>query len=272
MDNSKEKRVEIESDGKQITLVVKMPTTGIASRSDRVRAKAWTECVQDGIMTKKELAKFMRRQGIWDDKKELEQLEISQKLLKLEQSLFIKKGRSSKVKADEGKKIAIEMRILRLRMRELVAEKIALENNTAESLADNSKFDFLVSACTYYENDQRVYNSLEEYTNCTNTEIAFAAATALANMLYNLDQGFESRLPENKFLKMFGFCDDKLSLVDTEGQRVDPQGRKINDFGQLLNEDDKVVDTDGNLLDDDGNYIPTVTYVDGKGKKITPNG
>lgn len=214
----------------------------------------------------------MRDKGIWDEKKELEQLEIGQKLVELEQALFIKKGRSAKVKAAEGKKIAIQMRILRLRLRELVSERISLENNTAESLADNAKFDFLVSACTYHENGQKVYNSLEDYTNASDSEVAFSAATALASMLYNLDQGFESRLPENKFLKMFGFCDDDLSLVDTEGQRVDPQGRKINDLGQLLDDEDRVIDSEGNLLDKDGNYIPTVTYVDNKGKKITPNG
>jgi hypothetical protein len=268
-----EKRVSVElSDGKEVKLVVKAPTTGISSRSDRIRAKVWTECVQDGIMTKKELARFMREKGIWDDQKDAEQLEIGQKLVELEQKLFIKKGRSSKVKAEEGKKLALQMRILRLRLRELVSERVSLENNTAEALADNAKFDFLVSACTYYENDQKVYNSLEEYINSSNSEIAFTAASALASMLYNLDQGFESRLPENKFLKMFGFCDDELSLVDTEGHRVDLQGRKINERGQLINDEGVVMDSAGNLLDEDGNYVPTVTYVDNKGKKITPNG
>lgn len=269
----KEKRIDVElSDGKIVKIVVKTPTTGIASRSDRIRAKVWTECVQDGIMTKKELSRFMKEKGIWDELKEAEQLEIGQKLVELEKKLFIKKGRSSKVKAAEGKEIAIQMRILRLRMRELIAERVSLENNTAESLADNAKFDFLVAGCTYHENGQKVYNSLEEYANSAESEIAFAAATSLATMLYNLDQGFEARLPENKFLKMFDFCDDNLSLVDTEGHRVDPNGRKINEFGQLIDNEGRVIDSAGNLLDEDGNYVPTVTYVDGKGKKITPNG
>jgi len=271
MDMDKKIPVKL-SNGKDITIIVKQPTTGINSRANRIHAKTWTECIQDGIMTKKGLTKFMKDQGIWDDSKEAEQLKISQQLVDLEKSLFVKKGRSSKVKATEGKQIALKMRQLRAKLRNLLAERIAMENHTAEAIADNAKFDFLVSACTYHENGQKVYNTLEDYINSADSEIAFAAASALAGMIYSLDQDFESRLPENKFLKMFDFVDDDLSLVDTEGHRVDLEGRRINDLGQFIDEDGNRVDIDGNRLDDDGNYVPNVTYVDDKGKKITPNG
>ena len=269
----KEKTVDVKlGDDKTTKITIKLPTTGCQSRSDRIRAKAWTECVKDGIMTKKELTKFMRDKGIWDEAKENEQIKLAQKLVELEKKLFIKQGRSSKVKKSEGKDIAVEMRICRIKIRDLIAERIALEANTAESLADNAKFDFLVSACTFDEKGEKVYNSLEEYTNSGDSEIAYSAATALASMLYNLDQDFESKLPENKFLKMFGLCDDDLSLVDTEGHRVDSEGRKINERGQLINKDGEAMDAEGNLLDEDGTYLPTVTYVDDKGKKLAPNG
>ena len=271
MDKDKKIPLKLES-GKEVTIVVKQPTTGINSRANRIHAKTWTECIQDGIMTKKGLTKFMQEKGIWDGDKEREQLRITQKLVDLEKQLFVKKGRSSKVKASEGKKIAIEMRQLRAKLRLLLAERIAMENHTAEAIADNAKFDFLVSACTYYENGQKVYNTLEDYINSADSEIAFAAASALASMIYSLDQDFESRLPENKFLKMFDFVDEDLSLVDTEGHRVDLEGRRVNDLGQYIDADGKRVDIDGNPLDEDGNYVPTVTYVDEKGKKITPNG
>jgi len=271
MDKVKEVEVNLE-DGTTKKIVVKLPTTGVQSRADRVRAKAWTECIQDGIMTKKELNRVMKEKGIWDEEKDKRHIEIAQRLVELERKLFIKKGRSSKVKASEGKKIAMEMRLLRVEMRDLVAERLVLEGNTAESLADNAKFDFLVANCTFDKSGKKVYNSLEEYTNSADSEVAYAAASALANMLYSLDQNFESKLPENKFLKMFGMCDDNLSLVDTEGHRVDSEGRKINEEGRLVNDEGQTVDSEGNLIDEDGSYVPTVTYVDDKGKKLTPNG
>lgn len=271
MDKAKEIEVNLD-DGTTKKIVVKLPTTGVQSRADRIRAKAWTECIQDGIMTKKELNRVMKEKGIWDEEKDRRHVEIAQRLVELERKLFIKKGRSSKVKASEGKKIAMEMRLLRVEMRDLVAERLVLEANTAESLADNAKFDFLVANCTFDKSGKKVYNSLEEYTNSADSEVAYAAASALANMLYSLDQNFESKLPENKFLKMFGMCDDNLSLVDTEGHRVDSEGRKINEEGRLINDEGQAVDLEGNLLDEDGAYVPTVTYVDDKGKKLTPNG
>ena len=190
----------------------------------------------------------------------------------LEKKLYLKKGRSSKFKVSEGKDIALQIRGLRLLVRTLIADKIALEQNTAEALADNARFDFLVSACTYYENGEKVYNTLEEYNNATDSEVAYGAAAALAEMLYDLDQDVDSKLPENKFLKTFGFVDENLALVDTEGHRVDLEGRRINDLGQFVDEEGRRTDKDGNPLDEEGNYIPSVTYVDDKGKKVDPNG
>ena len=42
MDKVKEVEVNLE-DGTTKKIVVKLPTTGVQSRADRVRAKAWTE-------------------------------------------------------------------------------------------------------------------------------------------------------------------------------------------------------------------------------------
>jgi hypothetical protein len=146
---------------------------------------------------------------------------------------------------------------------------MSLEQNTAESLSDNARFDFLVANCTFHENGNKVYNNLDEYTANSDSEIAFAAATALAQMMYSVDKDFESKLPENKFLKMFNFVNDDLALVNDKGERVDTEGRRIDEFGYYVNEEGKRVDKDGNLLDENGNYVPSVTYVDDKGKKLS---
>jgi hypothetical protein len=91
-------------------------------------------------------------------------------------------------------------------------------------------------------------------------------------MLYSVDKDFEAKLPENKFLKMFNFVNDDLSLVNDKGQLVDVDGRPIDKNGYYLNEEGKRVDKEGNILDESGNYISTITYTDDKGKKIEVNG
>jgi hypothetical protein len=154
------------------------------------------------------------------------------------------------------------MRRLRIKLRELISQRLALEENTAEALSDNAKFDYLVADCTFYANGQKVYNSVEDYNQKSSDEIAFAAATALAEMLYQIDTKFEENLPENKFLKKFNLVNNDLSLVNKEGELVDIDGRKINEDGYYINVEGGRVDKDGNLLNEDGTYVIQVEYED----------
>ena len=270
----KEKTVDVvlneDGDGETVKIKVKRPSSSIMSEAQRVAAKSWTDCVRDGIMTKKELAKFMRQQGIWDKSKDSEQDDISKEIAALERKLYIGNKSSHTLKASEAKDIAIKMRQKRAELRDLIAERMALESNTADALSDNARFDFLVSKCTYDEDDQLVYKSLDDYNEKSDGEIAFAAASALAEMMYSIDKNFESNLPENKFLKEFNFVNDDLSLVNSDGKTVDLDGRLINILGQYVDEDGNRVDKDGNKLDEDGNYVASVKYVDDSGKELSP--
>jgi len=271
MIQDKEKKIEVTVDNQKVSLVIKKPNNAIMSQAQRVGAKAWTDCVREGIMTKKELEKFMKEQGIWDDGKDEEQKKIVKDISDLEKKLFVSGAdKTSKLRASEGKEIAIEMRVKRNELRDLIAERMSLEQNTAESISDNSRFDFLVASCTFYENGNKVYNSLEDYKERADGEIGFAAATALASMLYAVDKDFEAKLPENKFLKMFHFVNEDLSLVNTSGETVDLEGRRIDKQGYFLNAEGNRVDKEGNVLDEFGNYVPQVTYVDDKNNVIEP--
>jgi hypothetical protein len=275
MSKEKDKIVEVTLDNngteQKVKIIVKRPNNAILSEAQRVGAKIWTECVRDGIMTKKELEKFMKEQGIWDESKDSEQKTKIREIADLEKQLYVG-GKNGKLRASEGKEIAIQMRIKRNELRELISEKLSLEQNTSESISDNARFDFLVANSTFYENGQKVYNNLEEYKVKADSEIGFTAATTLASMLYSVDRDFEAKLPENKFLKMFNFVDDNLTLVNDKGELVDVDGKRIDKQGFYINEGGSRVDKEGNELDEFGNYVPVVTYTDDKGKKIDING
>lgn len=244
-----------------IKIIVKKPNNAVSSAAQRVAAKVWTECTRDGIMTKKELEKFMKANDIWNDDKEVKQKEITQQINDLERELFIG-SKGKRLSKSEGKRIAIQMRIKRNELRELISERMSFEQNTAEAISDNARFDYLVAHCTYNENGQKVYKDLEDYTENSDSEIGFAAATALAQMMYSVDKDFEARLPENKFLKMFDFVNDDLTLVNSDGNMVDAEGRRIDESGYYLNDDGHRIDKDGNLIDENGNYIMSVEFVD----------
>jgi hypothetical protein len=272
MSQDKEKIVDVKitKDGKEETvkIVVKRPSSSLISSAQRVGAKAWTDCVRDGIMTKRELEKFMKEQGIWDEGKDEEQRKVVQEIADLERSLYVSGNAGKKLKASEGKNIAIKMRIKRNELRDLIADKMSLEQNTAESISDNVRFDYLVANSAFYQNGQKVYNDLDDYKERSDDQIAFSAASSLASMMYSVDRDFEAKLPENKFLKMFHFVDDNLSLVNDKGETVDTDGRRIDKQGYWLNDQSQRVDKDGNVLDENGNYIPTVTYLDDEDKEV----
>ena len=272
MSQDKEKLIDvvIEKGDKEETVkvLVKRPNSSMISQAQRIAAKAWTDCVRDGIMTKKELEKFMKQQGIWDEGKDEVQKKVVQEISDLERKLYVSGNAGKKLKASEGKDIAIQMRIKRNELRDLISERMSLEQNTAESLSDNVRFDYLVANCAFYENGQKVYNDLEDYKNKSDDQMAFSVASALAGMMYSVDKDFEAKLPENKFLKMFHFVNDDLSLVNSEGDTVDTDGKRIDKNGYWLNDKGQRVDRDGNILDENGNYIPDVTYLDDDNKEI----
>lgn len=251
-------KVKTEDKEEVVKIVVKRPNNIVLSQAQHVGAKVWTDCIRDGIMTKKELEKFMKQQDIWNDNKDAEQQKIVQEIADLEKQLYVG---NRKLKTSEGKNIAIQMRIKRNKLRDLIADKLSLEQNTAEAISDNARFDFLVANCTYYENGQKVYKNLEDYKDRADSEIGFSAATALAGLIYSVDRDFEAKLPENKFLKMFNFVNEELTLVNDKGEMVDADGRRIDENGFYIDADGNRVDRDGNKLDENGNYIPTVEYI-----------
>jgi hypothetical protein len=265
MQNQK-KTVDVEitkDDGAKETvgIFVVRHTNATIKNADRYKARTWNQCITEGVITKKELGKLMRDRGIWDEDKDQEEKAIIQELQDLERKLFLGGG-DKKRKLSEGQNIAISMRRLRAKLRELIGERISLEENTAEALADNAKFDYFVADCTFYANGQKVYKDVEDYNQKSSDQIAFAAAGALAEMMYQVDTKFEEGLPENKFLKKFNLVNDELSLVNKDGVLVDVNGKKINEFGYYVDDQDRRTDKDGNLLNEDGTYVIQLEYED----------
>lgn len=258
MKNKMEGKVTINRDGEvqEIDIYVQRPSNDVIKLAERYKSKVWNECIQDHILTKKELAVLMRKRGIWDEAKDKEEQEITNEIIKLEKELYHGKDGKSKPKVSEGRDIAVQIRRKRAELRDLITERITLEENTADNLADNARFDFLVAHCTFYKDGTRVYKDFNEYNSKSADEVAFTAANILGKMLYNLDNDFEKNLPENKFLSKFNLVNQDLSLVDPNNpqQLIDTKGKKIDEDGYYIDEDGSRIDRDGNKLTPEGSY------------------
>ena len=252
---------------KEITFLVKSPSLADQREATKVYNTAFSDALKAKAVVRAKLDDLLVEQGLWDDRKQFQFTSIQSKILENERKLA-----RGGISLQEAKNIALEMRKDREELRDLIAVKTNLDTHTAEGQADNARFNYLVSVCTVYNDSKRPYfNSYDDYLNKSADPVAILAAQNLAGMLYGLENNYEEKLPENKFLRQYKFVDDKLRLVNKEGKLVDQEGRLIDENGRFINEKGEFVDKDGNLVSDKGDYVVEFKpFLDENGNPVNP--
>ena len=258
----KTKTFNVTLDNAQREMLVRSP-----SLNDQREAhnQAFTDAIKSKSVVRAKLDDLLQDQGLWNDEKQAKFSALQKELLDGEKRLA--KGGFS---LNEAKDLAIKMKSVREEIRDLISVRTSLDNHSAEGQADNARFNYLVSVCLVYNDTKQPYfSSMEEYLNRAGEEVALLGAQNLANMLYGLDNNYESNLPENKFLKKYRFIDDKLRLVDKKGRLIDADGRLVDENGRFIDEQGSFVDKYGNKVDAEGEYVvDTQPFLDDEGKPI----
>lgn len=252
-------------DGKEVTFAVRSPTLQDQKEATKVYNTAFTDALKSKAIVRAKLDDLLVEQGLWDDSKQMRFSTLQAQILEGERKLA--KGGIS---LSQAKEEAMKMRKLREELRDLIAVKTNLDTHTAEGQADNARFNYLVSACTVYNDNKKPYfSSYEDYNSKSGDTVSVLAAQNLAGMLYGLDSDYEDKLPENKFLKQYKFVDDKLRLINKEGKLVDSEGRLIDENGRFINDKGEFVDKDGNPVDVAGDYVVEFSpFLDDDGKPV----
>lgn len=252
-------------DGVEKEFLVKSPSLENQREGQKVYNQAFTDAIKSKSVVRAKLDDLLEDQGLWNDEKQAKFTSLQKDLLDGEKRLA--KGGFS---LNEAKDLAVKMKKVRDDIRDLISVRTSLDNHSAEGQADNSRFNYLVSVCVVYnESKEPYFKNLEDYLNRSTEEVAIKAAQNLANMLYGLDNDYESNLPENKFLKKYRFVDDKLRLIDKKGRLVDKEGRLIDESGRFIDENGNFVDKYGNPVDKDGEYIvEPEPFLDDEGNPI----
>jgi hypothetical protein len=245
--------------------LARSPSLQDQREAQKVYNQAFTDAIKSKSVVRAKLDDLLEDQGLWNDDKQAKFTSLQKDLLEGEKRLA--KGGFS---LNEAKDLAIKMKNIRDEIRDLISVRTSLDNHSAEGQADNARFNYLVSVCVVYNDTMQPYfKDLEDYINRSSEKVAILGAQNLANMLYGLDNEYESNLPENKFLKKYKFIDDQLRLVDKKGRLIDADGRLINETGRLINENGEFVDRFGNIVDKDGDYVvDTQPFLDDDGNPI----
>lgn len=237
----------------EVTLVVSQPNdkqeTDADIYSSQVFAKLAREKNEDGspaYMVRAKLDEFLRDCGIYTEKDFNNLSNIADRINDLEAKLYA--GQMSK---KQGRDLAVQLRIARYELLVLLNRKAAYDVNTIEHHCQNARMDYLITECIRREDGSKIFKSVDEYKRDSDIKPhILPCITKLASMVSTYDADYEKKLPENKFLLKYGFCNDDLDLVDPEtGHRVNENGDLVNDDGQLIDKDGNVIDALGNKAD-----------------------
>jgi len=257
--------ITIEINGEKKVFTVRSPSLTEQREGQKVYNTAFTDAIKSNSVVRAKMDDVLEEQGLWNSEKQNKYTSLQQQLIDGEKKLA--KGGFS---LTEAKKLALKMRDIRLEIRDLISVRTSLDNHSAEGQADNARFNYLVSACVVYkENDKPYFKDLADYMDRQDDPVALEGAQKLANMIYGLDNNFEKNLPENKFLKKYKFVNEDLRFIDKKGRTVDSEGRLVDENGRYIDEEGNFVDKDGNRVDAEGEFIVDAQpFLDDEGKPV----
>lgn len=265
----KTKTFKVTVDGVEKEFLVRSPSLNDQREAQKVYNQAFTDAIKSKSVVRAKLDDLLEDQGLWNAEKQAKFTSLQKELLDGEKRLA--KGGFS---VNEARDLAIKMKGIRDEIRELISVRTSLDNHSAEGQADNARFNYLVSSCVVYNDTKEAYfKNMEDYLNRSTEQVALLGAQNLANMLYGLDNDYESTLPENKFLKKYKFVDDKLRFIDKKGRLIDSEGRLIDESGRFIDDNGNFVDKYGNKVDADGDYVvEPEPFLDENGQPIVLDG
>lgn len=253
-----------DKDGNAISpeLAVRMPTSTEQIEARIMHAKTWGDAVNRGVRSREFIEQYVKENNLVSDEKQEESKEINKKinagLLKLKQ------GGKAGLTKKKARDLAFEILDLRGKLSELRNIYGRLDANSAEAIADQVKFDKLVSCCVVFDGDgpnagTRYFSSYEAMVESKEDPVTAEATYKFAELFYGGSDEEPKDDPEVKFLKENGFADKDGNLTRPEdGHLVDREGRLIKKVGEELKYVDEygdVIDREGNLVDENGEFI-----------------
>lgn len=247
---AKSTRVESkDAEGNDIVLVVKKPTQKELTKAQIYSSKMFKQACEAGMCFRSKLEDYLIEEGEWSDELRARANLLESELFKDIQCLTkAKKADGSKMKLSEGRELAVLIKRKRL---ELIILRTKLREHdafTVEGYVENARFDYLVHLCTFDKEGVLLFETVDDYLEKSEEPYANAAATALSKLMYQTDDDWEKKLPENEFLLKHKFINDEMRYIDKNGNFVDAAGRKINKDGELINENGEPIDEAGNVV------------------------
>lgn len=237
----------VDSEGNKLFLFVTKPRANQVAEARGVFSKAKLASLKNHeAVPRSKINDLLREQEIWNDEKQAKLEDVQTKIDRLEN--ILRKGKNfDEYTKDElelidaigfklfGRKTAIALRKLRFERLLLALDLSALDDVTAEVIAENQMYDYLASQCTFYGKNEgmetkfntRYFDSFDDYVARKSEQATLDARTEFENFYNDFDAEWQKKLLENKFLLKYKFVNDELELIDEDGNLVDEDFKPI---------------------------------------------
>ena len=252
------KEFTIEEDGKEVKFCVKPPSREDLEESDRMYACKIGSLLKSeksgDLLLRDQLDKFLQREGIWTDQDEADIDEINTNI-----KAKLTKLRKGGLKLSEGREICIQILEHRSQMAIVRSKRRSFDESTVEYIAEQEKIDYLIFADTVgADNGNRCWESFEDMKSDKDNSVYAAAATKMYEFVFGVDDQFEQRLPENRWLKKYSFINEDLRFTNRKtGDLVDRKGDPVStdqlDILDQFNDIQGEIISEEPFIDDDTN-------------------
>jgi hypothetical protein len=243
--------------GEEIELAVIRPTQKILDAAQLRYNLKVASLIREGnnggerLLLKSELEDHLDRLGLWTQRDRMKYTRIHEQLQGYDRAL-----KEGGIKLSEARMMAIKMSELRTELMVMHAKRSQLDNTTIEATADNHRFNFLVTQCVLDAQTGLPYMlDLDVWAEKCEEPVVREASAKLAEMLYGIDPNFVDNLPENQWLRKYGFVNADGRLTDRQGRLVDRDGKLVNEKGQWIDDQGNPINANGERTDDDGNVL-----------------
>lgn len=230
MEKSERSFEGLDKNGKTVKVILKSPDTADHKNAQKLYNQTFRIALESGGLLRQKLDDYAEEQGIWNEQKQKQNDEYVERINSMEE--LLKKGG---IRLAEAKKIAMDLKNLRLEFRSFLAERNSLDQISVEGQADNAKFAELVRICMLDPATKKpFFMTQEDYDTSADEPWVLEASGELASIIYGLDPDYDNHLTENKFLKEFDFVNEDLAPINKDGHLVDLDGRLINEDGRYV--------------------------------------
>lgn len=258
--------------GKDVEVAVLRPSNKVMQDAQLQYNLRMASLIRQGVnggerlLLRHELDKHLEQLGIWTREDAAKYLKLNAEI-----NTCVTALRQGGVTLSEGRSLALHIGDLRNQLLELYSKRSQLDGTTIEAVAENHKFDFLVSQCVVHADTGALYFAeVDDYVTRKDEPVAVEAAGKLAQMLYGYDDEYLDKLPEAQWMKKYGFANETGRLTNRNGQLVDRDGKLVNERGEWIDEEGHRVDYLGRRIDENGELIiETKPFIDEEtGKKV----